>query len=82
MSSNKGAFREEGTTSIRHFESKIRTEEDLKDEVRQDVLSYLTVHERTPWRPEPRYANITDLRIELGAIEAIGCEIGRSCSEP
>jgi len=82
MSTNKGDFREEGSTSIRHFESKNRTEQDLKDEVRSSVLSYLTEHERTPWRPEPRYANITRLRIELGAVVAVGCEIGKSSDEP
>jgi hypothetical protein len=81
-STNKGDFREEGSTSVRHFESKIRTEEDLKDEVRASVLSYLTEHERTPWRPEPRYADITGLRIELGVVVAVGCEIGQSSDEP
>ncbi len=39
-STNKGDFREEGATSIRHFETKFRTEEDLKDEVRAGVLAY------------------------------------------
>lgn len=72
MSSNKGAFREEGSTSIRRFDNEFRSEVELKDAVRKGILDYLSEHERTPWRPEPRYADITDLTIELGQIEICG----------
>jgi hypothetical protein len=72
MSTNKGAFREEGSTSIRRFNSEVRDKDDLKEEVRKSVLEYLTEHERTPWRPEPRYENITNLKIELGDFVAQG----------
>ncbi len=71
-SSNKGHFREEGSTSIRRFGSEMRDEAGLRQEITQGVLDYLNEHERTPWRPEPRYANVTDLKIELGEIEIIG----------
>ncbi|MBQ0937262.1 hypothetical protein [Ideonella paludis] len=81
MSSNKGAFREEGTTSIRHVESRARSAEELKEEALQGLLSYLKEHERTPWRPEPRYENITDLKIEIGDFVAVGCELGMQSDE-
>lgn len=71
-SSNKGPFREEGSTSIRRFDNEMRDEASLKDEVRKSVMRYLTEHERTPWRPEPRYANISNLVIELGEIVEVG----------
>ena len=67
-SSNKGYFREEGSTSIHRFGAEVRDDASLKAEVRKGVMDYLTQHERTPWRPEPRYADITDLKIELGEV--------------
>lgn len=72
MSSNKGAFREEGSTSIRRYPPEGRDEAELREEFRNGLLAYLSEHERTPWRPEPRYADITELKIELGEIKTIG----------
>jgi hypothetical protein len=71
-SSNKGPFREEGSTSIRRQGAEEREEESLRQQITQGVLDYLNEHQRTPWRPEPRYADITDLKIELGVIELVG----------
>ena len=72
MSTNKGAFREEGTTSMRRYPPEVRDEAELREEVRQSLLSYLSEHERTPWRPEPRYANVSNLKIDLDVIEVAG----------
>lgn len=70
-SANKGRFREEGETSIRRFNSEVREEASLREEIAQGVIDgYIDASQ--PWRTNPKYVGLTDLKVELGEIRVIG----------
>lgn len=71
-STNKGFFREEGSTSIRRSRNEVRDEASLRKEFTQSAIDFIYEHEQTPWRPEPKYTGVTDLKVELGEIVLVG----------
>ena len=66
-SSNKGAFQEEGEASTLRREAESFDEEALRRKFTQDALH--AFHSITQHKKNPKYKDVTDLRVSLGEIE-------------
>lgn len=72
-SENKGRFREEGESSIRRLPGEFRDEDSLRKEFAEGVIAgYLEASK--PWRTNPQYLGLSELKVELGAIRVVGSE--------
>jgi hypothetical protein len=69
-STNEGRFREEGDASSLRTKDDKRTETELRAQFEKDTIDlFLAASE--PWRTNPKYLGVTDLKVELGEIEII-----------
>lgn len=69
-SSNLGIFREEGVASTLKEKDDTRTFNELRIRFEKNIIDgYIEASQ--PWRTNPKYLGLSDLKVELGSIEMV-----------